>query len=62
MRQVSIERKSIYETREPEQLVRRSKDLVQRGLVSIRRALDRLRAVMWSFYDDAGGPDNLRRL
>ncbi len=62
MRQVLIKPKSIYGTRELEQLVRRSKDLVHRGLVNILRALDRLRAVMWSFYDDAGGPDDLRRL
>ncbi len=62
MRQVSIEQKRIYGTRELEQPVRRSKDLVHRSLVSIRCALDRLRAVMWSFYDDAGGPDDLRRL
>ncbi len=62
MRQVLIKPRRIPGTREMEQLVRRSGDLVQRGLVSIRRTVDWLRASLWSFYNDAGGPDDLRRL
>ncbi len=62
MKQVLIKPKRIPGTREMEQLIRHAGDLVQHGLVSIRRAVDGLRAMMWSFYDDAGGPDDLRRL
>ncbi len=62
MRQGSIEPRKIHGTREMEQLIRHSGELVHHDFVSIRRALDWLRTIMWSFYDDAGGPDDLRRL
>ncbi len=43
-------------------VTRQSGNALRRIAADIRRALNWLRAVMWSIYDDAGNLDDLRRL
>ncbi len=62
MKQISKKQEKMIGSNEVRHIALQTAILARRGVSGIHRAVEWLRMFLWSFYDDAGDPDGLRRL